>query len=388
LLIGALSAMVALAIDSTLPTMPLIAQSLGANAAAAQLPLTGILLGVACGQMLWGPLSDRVGRRPALLAGLALAAGAGFACAAATSVGALAWLRFVQGIGASSATVLARSIVRDLYAREQAARMLSHTTVVFATVPIAAPLAGSLLLAWPGWPAIFVLHAIVAALLAGAVAVRLAETAPRARAAAPAAGLVRSCASLLAQRAFVAPVLVLLCVMAGVMAWITNSAFVLIRGLGVAPSAYALMFALVMLGQIAGAYANSRLVMRYGIRKMLRTGTLLGAAAGLAAFGFAAGGVAHWTALVLPQTIYMFAFGFIMPNATAAALTPFPQSAGTASSLIGTIQFAAGAAIGILVGALYDGSALALTAVLAAGAVAAPLSALLVPTRAEAHARG
>jgi len=387
-LIGALTAAVALVIDSTLPALPTVARSLGADAARGQLVLTGLFVGVAGGQMIWGPLSDRYGRRPVLIAGLALALGAGLACAAATSVGALAVLRFAQGLGVSSAPVLARAVVRDLYAHEDAARMLSRITVVFATVPIAAPLVGSALLAWLGWPSIFVMHALFAAVLAAAVITGLAETAPRAGTAAGSPGLLKDCRELLTHRLFLAPMLVYLCALVGVMAWITNSAFVLIRGFGVSPSAYSLMYALVMLGQICGAYANSRLVGRFGIRAMLRFGTRLAAAAGVAALGLAAAGVAHWPALVLPQTVYLFAVGLIMPNATAAALTPFPQAAGTASSLMGTLQFAIGGAIGAGLGALYDGTALPLAAALAAGGVAAALWTPLLSSTSEARAHG
>ena len=387
-LIGALSAAAALVIDSTLPALPTIAQSLGADAARGQLVLTGLFIGLAAGQMLWGPLSDRYGRRPVLLAGLALALGAGLACAAATDIAALASLRFAQGLGVSSAPVLARAVVRDLYAHEQAAHMLSRVTVVFAIVPIAAPLLGSVLLAGLGWPAIFVMHAVFVGALIAAVTKRLAETAPENRPRVSAAGIARACADLLSRRAFLAPMLVQLFAVCGVMAWITNSAFVLIRGLGVAPSAYGLMFALVALGQIGGAYLNSRLVARFGIRAMLRFGALLAAAAGLAALALAVAGVAHWAALVLPQTLYLFTIGFIMPNATAAALTPFPQIAGTASSLMGTLQFGGGALVGIGLGALYDGTALPLAAVLAGSGLAAALCMRLLPEGPSARAHG
>ncbi len=383
-----LIALVALAIDSTLPAMPAMAQALGTDAAEGQLILTGLLVGVACGQMLWGPLSDRTGRRPVLLAGLALALGASLACAAATSIGALSVLRFVQGLGLSSASVVARSVVRDLYVHEQAARMLSRMTIVFAVVPIAAPIAGSALLAGLGWRAVFVLHAAAAALLLAAAARTLRETAPRAGAHPSRPGLYRTCAGILTRREFVAPFLLQVAVHIGIMAWITNSAFVLIRGQGVSASAYSLLFALVMLGQIAGAYGNSRLVQRFGIVAMMRAGSALAALAGLAALGLALAGVGHWAALVAPQALYMLASGLILPNATAAALSPFPESAGTAASLMGTLQFAIAAAVGIAIGALYDGSALPLAAALAAGGVAALIVLAWLPRRDEASAHG
>ena len=295
---------------------------------------------------------------------------ASLAGVAATSVEALAGVRFAQGLGLSSGPVVARSVVRDLFAHEQAARLFARMTVVFSIVPIAAPIAGATLLAI-GWPAIFAALAVVAGLLLVAVARLLPETAPLPRAVIHPAPLARSFASILREPRFLAPFLVLLCAFAGIFAFVSNSAFVLVRGLGVAPQHYALLFATVMLGQVVGAALSSRLVMRIGIGALLRLGARLAAIAGIVALALALLGFRHWLGVVGPMLLYMFACSFIIPAATAAALSPFARSAGAASSLIGASQFLLGALVSSTLGAAFDGSARPMALVIALGGCAA-----------------
>jgi DHA1 family bicyclomycin/chloramphenicol resistance-like MFS transporter len=246
-------------------------------------------------------------------------------------------------------------------------------TIVFSIVPIAAPLGGALLLAL-GWPAIFAAMAGLAALLIAAVTRLLPETAAaRHSASLHPRQVARAFAAILREPRFSAHFLLLLCTFSGIFAFVSNSAFVLQRGLGVTPWAYALMFAGVMLGQIAGAWLTSRLVMRIGIGALLRTGTRLACVAGIAVLALALLGVRHWAAVVGPMTLYMFASSCIIPTATAAALSPFPRAAGTASSLIGTLQFALGAAVSSALGAHFDGSAVPMAIVIAFGGIAALL---------------
>src|SRR5476651_2727676 len=180
-LLGLLVALTPLGTDSYVPTLPAIALAFGAPVAEVQFTITTFFFGIAAGQLAWGPLSDRFGRKPALLCGLALYLASALACLGAESVAAITLWRFVQGLGMSSGPVIARTIVRDLHSHEQAARMLARMMVVFGIVPIAAPLAGAQLLAWWGWQAIFALLAIVAVALLFSVAAGLKETAPRAR---------------------------------------------------------------------------------------------------------------------------------------------------------------------------------------------------------------
>jgi DHA1 family bicyclomycin/chloramphenicol resistance-like MFS transporter len=371
LLLGLLIALTALAIDSTLPALPALASAFGAEAAAAQFTLTSFFVGVALGQLAWGPLSDRFGRRPTMLAGLALCAAASALAPLAPDLGALAVARAIQGLGTSACAVIARTVVRDLYSHEHAAQLLARMMIVFGLVPLVGPFIGGRLLAFRGWGAVFWLHAAVATALLIWVARGLGETAPGERRTLAPRRIAAAFGELLAHRGFVAAFCVLLAMQVGIMAWITGSAFVLIRGFGVSPDGYALLFALVMIGQISGAWASSRLVMRHGIARMLRAGTTLGALSGGAMAALAFAGVAHWSAVVLPMLVFLFASSLVLPHATAAALTPFPGIAGTATSLMGSVQFACGALAGAALGAAFDGTARPLAAAVAAGGVAA-----------------
>lgn len=386
LLLGFLIALIALGIDSTVPTLPAVAAGFGAEAGAVQITLTGLFAGVACGQLAWGPLSDRYGRKPALLGGLALMAAASLASTAAGDATTLAWMRVAQGFGLSCGPVVGRSIVRDLYSHEQAARLLARMMIVFGLVPICAPLAGSALLAASGWQAVFWLHATIAAALMVAVARVLPETLPMPRDTAGTRSSAPGFAGLLGRRAFVAPFLVMLGAQLGIIAFVTNSAVVLIRGFGLTPWQYSLVFAGVMLGQISGAFASSRLVARRGIGSLLRFGSSLAACAGLVLAALAWMDVRHWGAVAGPMCAFLFASSFIIPNATAAALSPFPESSGSASSLMGALAFGIGALLGAVLGLMFDGSARPMASATALGGVAAWLALALLPgARAQAH---
>jgi MFS transporter, DHA1 family, multidrug resistance protein len=370
LLLGVLIAQTPLGTDSYLPALPVIARAFDAPVGGVQLTLTSFFVGLAVGQLIWGPLSDRFGRKPVLLAGTALSFVAAVACMDATSVGEIVWLRLAQGLGMSSGPVVARSIVRDLYTHEQAARLLARMTIVFSIAPIAAPLIGAQLVVLGSWQAVLGFLAVVAALLFVAIARGLPETAPAARST-HRLRIVGNLGAILGEPRFRAPFVAMLCAQAGIFAFISSSAFVLVQGAGVSPGRFSLMFACVMLGQISGAWASSRLVMRFGISGMLRLGTQLACAAGLLAAVLAWSGTTHWLAVVLPFMGYMFASALVTPNATAAALSPFQSIAGAASSLIGASQFALGAVISALLGALFDGTPRAMTAVAALGGVGA-----------------
>jgi MFS transporter, DHA1 family, multidrug resistance protein len=370
LLLGVLVALPALGTDLYVPALPEVSRSLDAPVASTQATLTMYFVGLACGQLLWGPLSDRFGRKPVLTAGLLTLLVSSLAAACAGSVAAIAAARVGQGLGASSGALIGRTIVRDLYAHEQAARLLARMTVVFSIVPVAAPLGGALLLQAGSWPSIFIAIALVSAALLAAVW-RLEETAPSERRSIHPARIVATFAAILADRRFIAPFLVILCAQVGILAWVSNSSFTLVRGLGVSVVAFGLMFAGVMLGQIGGAWSSSRLVMRLGIPRLLRAGTALMMAAGVAAAALAWAGAGHWLAVVAPFTLFLFGTAIIMPNAVAAALTPFPQAAGSATSLIGAIGFGSGALISTLLGAAFDGTARPMATLAAVAGIAA-----------------
>jgi MFS transporter, DHA1 family, multidrug resistance protein len=370
-LLGVLIALPALGTDLFVPSLPVLARGLQVEVAAAQLTITTYFFGLAAGQLLWGPLSDRFGRKPVLLAALALMLVSSLAAAFMTSVAGVTGARLIQGLAMSSGAVVVRSIVRDLYAHEQAARLLATVTIVFSIVPIAAPLAGAVLVGSGGWQAVFWCLAASAALLLAWTGFGLTETAPAERRSMHPVALGRTFAAILGERRFVAPFLLILCSHIGILAWVSNSAFTLVSGLGVTVGAYSLMFAAVMCGQIGGAWSSRRLVSRLGIPRLLRSGSVTMLAGGASAALLAWLGVAHWLAVVVPFFVFLFGTALVVPNATAAALSPFPGSAGSASSMIGAIGFTAGALVSSLLGAAFDGSARPMaTAAALAGAAA------------------
>jgi DHA1 family bicyclomycin/chloramphenicol resistance-like MFS transporter len=370
-LLGVLIALPALGTDLFVPALPVLAHALAVEAGAAQYTITTYFVGLAAGQLLWGPLSDRLGRKPVLLAALLLMLVSSIAAALTPSLSAVAVARLVQGLAMSSGAVIVRSVVRDLYAHEQAARLLASVTVVFSIVPIAAPLAGALLANNGGWQAVLWCMGTIAAVLLVATGLGLRETAPAERRSAHPRIIGRTFAAILGERRFIAPFLLILCSHIGILAWVSNSAFTLVSGLGVSVAAYSLMFAAVMLGQISGAWLSRRLVLRLGIARLLRSGAALMLCAGLAAAALAWVGIAHWLAVVLPYCAFLFGTALIVPNATAAALSPFPGVAGSASSLIGAIGFTAGALVSAGLGAAFDGTARPMTTLAAVAGVAA-----------------
>jgi DHA1 family bicyclomycin/chloramphenicol resistance-like MFS transporter len=339
-----------------LPSVPVIARAFHSEPGAAQLAVTSYLLGLAAGQLCWGPLSDRYGRKPALLAGMALFLISSACASAAPSLQALVLLRFAQGLGMSSGPVVARSIVRDLYAREQAAQLLARMMSVFGIIPVAAPLMGGQALALGGWPAVFWLFAAIALALLLAVGFRLQETAPAERLSIAPRRIAASFAQLLADRRFRAALATMVCAQMGVIAFVSSSALAMVQALQLTPTAFSVLFAAVMMGQIAGGLMASRLVGRLGIARLVRLGAALVAAGGCALAALSLAGAGHWSAVVLPMVVYLFGCAFLIPNLTAAALSPFPQMAGAASSLLGALPFGLGALLSALLALAFDGS--------------------------------
>ena len=369
-LLGALIALPALGTDMYAPAVPALSDALAATVGAGQLTLTAFFIGIAGGQVLWGPLSDRYGRKPVLVVGLLVMLASSAGAALSASVEAVSLARLAQGLGMSSGAVIGRTIVRDLYVHEQAARLLARMTIVFSIVPMCAPVAGALLVGAAGWQAIFVAMG-AAALALLAVVGGLPETAPAQRRSLHPLAIARTFLEIAADRRFRAPFLLILCSHIGVLAWVSNSSFTLVRGLGVSTLAYGLLFALVMVGQITGAWASSRLVLPLGIPRLLRLGTALMLVSGASGAALAWAGVAHWLAVTLPFMAFLFGTALVFSNAMALAISPFPQSAGSATSLIGAIGFTCGALASIALGAAFDGTARPLTTVAAAAGLAA-----------------
>jgi len=374
-ILGALSAFGPLSVDFYLPALPQLTSDLDASASAGQLTLTACVLGLAFGQLAIGPLSDRFGRRPPLIAGLALYCAASLACAAAPSIWVFTGLRLVQGLSGAAGIVVARSIVRDIASGAAAARLFSILMLVVGVVPVVAPLAGGGLLRLTSWRGLFVILAAVDAVILGATALWLRETLPvgrRRRRSDGAAGF--GFRELLDDRRFVAYATVLGLAFAAMFCYIAGSSFVLQDLYGISPQLYGAVFALNAFGIIVCSLGNRRLVARVGPERMLEAGVLAGAAAGGTLLAVAlAGGIG--LAGILPCLFVIVAtMGVVIPNSTALALADYPHAAGAASALLGASQFAIGAAAAPLVGLGGRGTAVPMALAIAlfgAGAVAA-----------------
>jgi DHA1 family bicyclomycin/chloramphenicol resistance-like MFS transporter len=378
--LGLVNAIGPLSIDMYLPAFPEIAGAFGTSASAVQLTLTACVAGLALGQLVLGPLSDRLGRRVPLVAAMTTYALASLLCALATSVGALVALRFVQGLAGAGGIVIARAVVRDLHTGAAAAKLFSTLMLVTGLAPILAPLLGGQLLTLTAWEGIFVALAILSAMLALIVAVGLPETLPPERR--TTAGLrrtVQTMARLLRDRTFVGHGLTSGLTFGALFAYISGSSFVLQGIYGLSPQLYSLAFAMNGLGLIAASQVNARIVERVGPRRLLRRALVcVMASASTLLVVVLVGGLSVW-ALLVPMFAIVSSLAFILPNATALALADQAGVAGTASALLGVIQFLVGAFAAPIVGVGGPDTAVPMgvvMVVLAAGALVAQATAV------------
>lgn len=350
LILGALSAFAPLSIDMYLPALPALGRDLRASAAQAQLTLSACLLGLALGQVLAGPLSDALGRRRPLLVGVAAYAVASVLCVVAPSVGALILLRFVQGLAGASGIVIARAIVRDLHAGVAAARYFSLLMLVNGLAPILAPLIGAQLLRFTSWRGVFVALATIGALLLLATATGLHETLARAdRHTGGVPATLATFRRLLANRLFVGYALSSGFAFAAMFAYISGSPFVLQDIYGVSPQLFSLIFGVNALGLMAASQVNGWLVDRMPLRRLLAVGLAGTALGGVALLGAVAANVGLLGVLAA-LFVVVSSQGVVLPNATTLALSGHPRTAGSASALLGVLQYSIGAAAAPLVG--------------------------------------
>jgi DHA1 family bicyclomycin/chloramphenicol resistance-like MFS transporter len=366
-LLAALSAIGPLTTDMYLPSLPDIARTLMAPTAQVQLTISAYLFGFAVGQILYGPLSDRHGRKPVLMAALGLYLVASIACALSTSIDMLIAARAIQAIGGSGGIVLARAIVRDLYSGTRAGRELSLIGSVMALAPVLAPVVGGALQTGFGWRSIFI--TLIAAGLCGAAVVwtKLPETLAQ-RAAEPVspASMLKSYRVVARNPAYLSYLGMASSSYAGLFAWISGASFVLQNLYGLTPFSFGLAFAIGSIGYMIGATLAARLVVRVGIDFTIGIGAGACAAGGLAMMAALALGLTSAVSLVLPVALYLAGLGMVLPQSFAGALTPFPERAGTASSLLGFTQQTTAGLCGAVVGVMLGSSAWPLAAAVAA----------------------
>jgi MFS transporter, DHA1 family, multidrug resistance protein len=350
-MLALLTAVGPLSVDMYLPSLPDIGRELAAPPAQVQLTISFYLVGFALGQILYGPLSDCHGRKPILLAALALFGTASLACAFAWSIEVLIAARFFQAFGGAGAVVLARAIVRDLYSEARAGREFSLMGAVMAVAPTIAPLIGSVLQIAFGWRAIFV-ALLAAGSLAAAVVWRLLPETLKSRAAEPVSLLstMRVYRTFMKNSAFLAHLGIVTCSFMGLFAWISGASFVLQDLYGLSALEFGVAFALGSAGYMFGTLLAAGIVSHIGLDRTIGLGGLALAAGGLAMVVAVALGLTSAASLVLPAAFYLTGLGLAMPQGFAGAMSPFPGRAGAASSLVGFVQQTSAAALGAVVG--------------------------------------
>lgn len=355
-LLAALVAFAPLSIDTYLPSLPLIASDLQASAASVQLTISLFLVGLCLGMLVYGPLSDRYGRRPLLLGGMGLYLVATLGCMFAGSVEQLVTWRFFQALGGAAAAVLARAIVRDLFALAEAAKVLSLMHLVTMLATLVAPLLGSVLMDLGGWRTVFLGLLLFGGLCLIAAAWKISETHAPDQRGESLAKVFLAYWHIATQPLALGYILCMGLAFGGMFAFITASPFVYMEFFAVSPRGYAGLFGLNVFGIILMTLVNARLVSRLGPLRMLAVGAGL---AGLAALGLLVTGLSGRGGLeliVLWVVLYVSVTGLLGANCVASLLALFPRQAGAAAGLAVACQFALGALFSAAVSALADGT--------------------------------
>ena len=385
-LLALLTAVGPMSVDLYLPSLPELGRVFGASVPQVQLTLSGYLLCFAIGQIVFGPISDHVGRKPVLLAALSLYVAVCLSCMFATSIEMLIALRCLQALGVAGAPVLARAIVRDLYQGVRAGRELARMGSITALAPVVAPSLGGILQSTFGWRASFLGMAALG-LCAIVLVIRLLPETMKQPPKHPMSllSIIRGYGIFLRHRTFRIYLAIVSASYGGLFAWISGSSFVLQDLYGLSPLLFGLVFAAATLGYGLGTLLAARLVVRIGIDRTIVYGGVALAAGGLAMAAAIALGATSPAALAIPMALYLCGLGLAMPQSMAGALMPFPERAGAASSLLGFLQQATASAIGIVVGQMLGSSALPLAAIIAAMGVLALALALFRRSMGPVH---
>ncbi|MEN9985318.1 MAG: Bicyclomycin resistance protein [Pseudomonadota bacterium] len=355
-ILSALMSFASISTDLYLPALPAMGESLHADAGAVELTISGYLIGFSIGQLFWGPISDRYGRRLPIILGLLLFIVGSAGCALSTSVPMMISWRLVQAVGACANVVLSRAMVRDLYVGHQAARMLSVLMTVMAVAPLIGPSVGGLILHVASWRAIFWLLVGVGSLTLWSLTVLPETLLPERRNTQSILSAFLGYAQLLRQPILLAYAGVGGCFYGGMFAYVAGTPAAYISHHQVSPQHYGLLFALGIVGIMMANQINARLVRRLGIDHLIRFG------AGLATVSGAVAALNAWHdwgglwGLVVPLFFFASATGFIVVNTIVGALENYPDRAGSVSALIGALQYGAGILGSACVGYFADGT--------------------------------
>jgi len=379
LTLGVITATAALTVDLTLPAIPAMVDALGTTLPRAQKIVGIFLIGMACGQIPAGLISDRFGRLPAIYAGMTVFAVAGVVAAASTGINLLLGARFVQGIGAASAIVLSRAIVRDIASGKAAARLMSLMTMIFTAVPVLAPSIGALLVSHWYWRAPFIVIAVLGFLIFFAIRTNLVETHVPNVNQHPLRQLTSSFREFFSHRQSIFGLLLLILPPVGYMSIIAVSAAMAVDIYGYTIEQYGLIFACAGISIMIGAAANRFLVTRFDPLQLIGfgVGVVFVATSQLAIMAWRDTAPFWWVWTCV--CLFMFTVSILMANSTVVALDPLPRIAGVASSIIGTLQNTCGASGALLAPAFYDGTLRNAIVIIAGAGLAITLVFLLRP---------
>lgn len=364
LILGALSAFGPLAIDFYLPAFPAMAQAFATDEKHVQATLAAYFLGLSIGQLAYGPVADRFGRRKPLMFGVTLFTLASLACAYAPNLDTLVLARFVQALGGCAGMVLSRAIVSDKCDPVASAKVFSQLMLVMGLAPILAPMLGGVLVNVAGWQSIFLALSLFSAGCLLAVSLGLPESLPEHIPRQPLSGAMRQYLRLFADRVFVVHALTGGIAIAGMFAYIAGSPFVFIKLYGVPAEHYGWLFGTNAAGFILVAQVNARLLAKRGPAFLLARAVWLYLAAGLVLLAVAAMRPTQLWPLLVPLFVCISSLGCIIPNASACAMSGQGARAGSASALMGCLQFSVAAGAAALVGLLHDGSAVPMALVI------------------------
>ncbi len=351
--------------DLYLPAMPTIGQSLGADVGTMEWTISGYLVGFSVGQLFWGPIGDRFGRRLPIAIGLVLFIIGSAGCALAGSAWAMIGWRILQAVGACAGVVLARAMVRDLYEGERAAQMLSTLMTIMAIAPLLGPLLGGQILAIAGWQAIFWALVGIGTITLAAL-LTMPETLPvHRRNREPLRRALMSYAKLLTNRRLLAYAGAGGFFYGGMFAYIAGTPFAYITYYHVPPQYYGVLFGIGIVAIMATNIVNVKLVPKTGSTALLVQGTAFAALAGVLLAVAVRNDWGGLAGLVFPLFVFVGTTGFIVANSIAGALSDFPERAGAVSALVGAMQYGSGIASSALVGSFADGTPWPMAAVIA-----------------------
>ncbi|VVP58102.1 Bicyclomycin resistance protein [Pseudomonas fluorescens] len=364
LILGALSAFGPLAIDFYLPAFPAMALAFGTDEQHVQMTLAAYFLGLSIGQLAYGPVADRFGRRIPLLTGVGLFTAASLACAFAPNLEWLIGARFIQALGGCAGMVIARAVVSDKCDAVGSAKVFSQLMLVMGLAPILAPMLGGLLVNTTGWQSIFLVLTFFSALVGLAVALGLPESMPAHVPRQPLSGALRQYGRLLADPVFLGHALTGGLAIAGMFAYIAGSPFVFIKLYGVPPEHFGWLFGANAAGFILVAQVNARMLAKRGPAFLLTRTVWIYVGAGLALLAVTSMHTEQLWPLLIPLFICISSLGCILPNASACAMNGQGARAGSASAMLGCLQFSVAAGAAALVAVLHDGSAVPMAMVI------------------------